>query len=116
MNDTIKGLVAKVSTLSDLLSFDPEIRPGFEWASLYTLVVVILALLLNRESTEQKIFEYLNSRGCGFDREVIGFLLDMFEGDDPEHHLWRLRGDKYFPLIEAMPPALREELTAARFD
>ncbi len=72
---------------------------------LRTLAVLLFCLMWNGIDTATEMERYLAERGCRFDHKAIDFLLNAFDGDDPERHLWtRHNHGDYCPMLEAMIP------------
>jgi hypothetical protein len=96
-------LVLNVANIREALRHEPAIRPNFAHAKLSDLIPIIFALFWNGIDTVNGVYRYLEARDCKFDRDAIEFLINAYEGDEPEH-LWS-RGNlgDYLPNFEALP-------------
>lgn len=97
-------LVLNADNVREALRHEPAIRPNFAFAGLADIVSIIYALMSNGVTTVAGIYRYLQERGCRFDRDAIEFLIDAYEGENPEQHLWS-RGNlgDYLPHLDALP-------------
>ena len=97
-------MLGNVEQIRMALKCEPGIRPNFARADIRTIIQIIFAAMMNGSFDGAAIYRYLEARGCTFDRETIDFLLNAYEGTDPEQHLWERRslGD-FQPLTAAIP-------------
>lgn len=70
------------------LSLEPAVRPDFGDAGPGEILAIILAYVGRKPRTSATINAYLEERGCRLGGATIQFLLDLYEGDHPRHHLW----------------------------
>lgn len=97
-------MIQTADKVREAISHEPAIRPNFERASISHIIVVMFAAMMKGMTTASSIYRYLDDRGCRFDRDTIDFLLNAYEGDDAERHLWsRMPAGDYMPLLEALP-------------
>lgn len=84
--------------VGEALKLEPGVRPDFARADLTMITVVMYCLLGQGNRSPAGVYRYLSNRGCQFDRRTIDTVFDLFDGDDPKHHLWRqdMMGD-YVP-------------------
>jgi hypothetical protein len=104
MHTFSQRILGDVKAVGQALKLEPGIRPSFSKATISTIIQVMFAAMMNRDYDAAGLYRYLEARDCPFDRETIDFLLNAFEGDDPDHHLWS-RGSlgEYDPLPGAIP-------------
>ncbi|MHA6723804.1 hypothetical protein [Sphingomonas sp. RS2018] len=70
------------------IDHEPDIRPNLSRAGLAMTLTIIYCLVFRGFESPAEIYRYLEARGSKFDRESIEFLIDAYEGDNPEYHLW----------------------------
>lgn len=89
MYSILRRAIGGVPTVHRMMTHESRIRLDLRKADLRTTLTVILCLMISGFDTASAFHRYLAKRGCPFDREEIEFLLDMFEGGDPDFHLWQ---------------------------
>jgi hypothetical protein len=97
-------LLLSARQVREAISREPQIRPDYSGADLKTIVVVMYAAMWSGVYEPDALYHYLEARGAPITRDAFNFLLDAFEGDTWEHHLWS-RGNlgDYVPVLGAMP-------------
>lgn len=102
MYTIVDRITLRAPSVATALSLEPEIRLNVSRADIETILVVIFCLVKTGAATSASVHRNLEARGCRFDRDVIDFLLNAYDGDDENHHLWKRAsmGD-YVPLYGA---------------
>ncbi|MBB5698508.1 hypothetical protein [Sphingomonas yantingensis] len=71
--------------------------------SIEDLVVFMYALIRTSTLDADGLYEKVVENRGSIRRETFNFILDTFDGDDPQFHLWRCEmGEFYIPLPEDM--------------
>ena len=84
-----QSLLGNVAQVSAALDLEPGIRLDFTKADLRTVVRVMYAVMMRRSIDAAGLHRHLEARGCRFDRDTVDFLLNAYEGPDPDHHFGR---------------------------
>jgi hypothetical protein len=94
-------LIQGASFIRQMMQREPVITLDLRNADTRTILVFMYCLMVDGVDTAPAIYRYLAQRNCPLSRETIDFFLDQYDGDDPEHHLWKRHnfGD-YFPMLE----------------
>jgi hypothetical protein len=85
-----------VPIVAAAFSFQREIEPSLKTATVETVAAVIAYCMVFGLTDPDDIYEFLEDRGVSYDHRVIAFVFGVFEGDDPEQHLWRIGGSGLF--------------------
>ena len=99
MSNLTQEIVCTAEAIAPTMSLEPNVRMSFTDADLVMVAAVMGVLISKGVDTLDRIHGYLAKRGCRFDREVIAFVLRVYDGRDRRANLWLRAGSDRYRLL-----------------
>ncbi|WP_062178390.1 hypothetical protein [Sphingopyxis sp. C-1] len=89
----------RLPAASGAIEFEPDVIMDLRDLEFESLPVVLAALIGRGHQDKDSIRDFFDIRGCPYDWEITEFVIDQFEGKNPNVSLWAADKDGVYNLI-----------------